>query len=96
MRKPIGLVLELFPFLDTKLNSIFLMDSRRSPETEALVRESGGIVVRIDLCESASPNSVSLPDRLKLNLLRLRDGIAEQFDSPGQEIKHSTPPLKLR
>ena len=89
-------LLDAFKAHTSNRDPIFLMDSRRSPETEALVRESGGIVVRIDLCESASPNSVSLPDRLKLNLLRLRDGIAKQFDSLGREVKHPTPPLKQR
>ena len=50
---------------------IFLMDSRRSAGTEAFVRESGGVVVRIDLCESAGPESTLFPARLKSNLLRL-------------------------
>ncbi len=56
---------------------IFLMDSRRSAATAAFVRESGGIVVRIDLCETSSNESASMSARLKQNLERIRDAIAE-------------------
>jgi zinc transport system substrate-binding protein len=56
---------------------IFLMDSRRSAETEAFVRESGGVVVKIDLCESAGPESAPFPARLKSNLLRLLEEITK-------------------
>jgi len=56
---------------------IFLLDSRHSADTEGFVRKSGGTVVRIDLCETASPESTPLADRLKQNLQRIRDAIAE-------------------
>lgn len=56
---------------------IFLLDSRHSAETEDFVRKSGGTVVRIDLCETASPESTSFPNRLKHNLERIRDAIDE-------------------
>lgn len=50
---------------------IFLMDSRRSSAAEAFVRESGGVAVRIDLCETAEPESAPFTARLKSNLNRL-------------------------
>ena len=56
---------------------LFLLDSRHSADTEAFVRNSGGTVVRIDLCETPSPDSTSIPDRLKQNLQRIRDAIAK-------------------
>ncbi len=56
---------------------IFLLDLRHSTATEDFVRQSGGIVVRIDLCENASPKVHSLPNRLKQNLARIRDAIEE-------------------
>ena len=54
---------------------IFLLDSRHSADTEDFVRNSGGTVVRIDLCETGSTESASLADRLKQNLQRIRDAI---------------------
>ncbi len=54
---------------------IFLMDSRRPMEAEVFVRDAGGIVVRIDLCETPDPDSLSLPSRLRSNLLRLQAGL---------------------
>ena len=56
---------------------LFLLDSRHSAATEDFVRDSGSIVVRIDLCETASPESTSLADRLKQNLQRIRDAVAQ-------------------
>ncbi len=52
---------------------IFLMNSRRSSAAEDFVRESGGIVIRIDLCEFASPDGNTLAARLKQNLQHIRD-----------------------
>ena len=52
---------------------IFLMNSRRSSSAEAYVRESGGTVIRIDLCEFASPDGTPLVARLKQNLQHIRD-----------------------
>ncbi|MEZ6035236.1 MAG: metal ABC transporter substrate-binding protein [Planctomycetaceae bacterium] len=60
---------------------IFLMDSRRSEESAAFVRESGAVVVRIDLCETRSPESVSFPVRLKSNLLSLQAGLQRSRNS---------------
>jgi len=54
---------------------LFLLDSRHSADTEDFVRKSGGTVVRIDLCEAASPESTSLPNRMKQNLQRILDAI---------------------
>ena len=68
---------------DTSSNSaptsscLFLLDSRHSADSEAFVRNSGGTVVRIDLCETPSPDSTSIPDRLKQNLQRIRDAVAQ-------------------
>jgi ABC-type Zn uptake system ZnuABC Zn-binding protein ZnuA len=56
---------------------IFLLDSRHSADAEDFVRKSGGTVIRIDLCETNSPESPSLPNRLKQNLQRIRDTIEE-------------------
>lgn len=56
---------------------IFLLDSRHPADTEDFVRKSGGTVVRIDLCETASPENTSLPNRLQQNLQRIRDAIEE-------------------
>ncbi|MBC7967225.1 MAG: zinc ABC transporter substrate-binding protein [Fuerstia sp.] len=56
---------------------LFLLDARHSADTEAFVREAGGTVVRIDLCVTPSPESTSIPDRLKQNLQRIRDAIAK-------------------
>ena len=56
---------------------IFLLDSRHTADTEDFVRKSGGTVVRIDLCETASPKNTSLPNRLRQNLQRIRDAIEE-------------------
>lgn len=61
----------------TRNNRLFLLDSRHSTDTEDFVRKSGGTVVRIDLCETASPESYSLPNRLKQNLERIRAAIEE-------------------
>ena len=61
------------------LNSdrIFLLDSRHSADTEDFVHNSGGTVVRIDLCETPGPESTSLTNRLKQNLQRIRDAIEQ-------------------
>lgn len=56
-------------------SGIFLMDSRRPEESAAFVRESGAVVVRIDLCETRSPESVAFPVRMKSNLQRLQAGL---------------------
>jgi zinc transport system substrate-binding protein len=55
---------------------IFLMDSRRPIEAEGFVRAAGGIVVRIDLCETPDPEPLSLPSRLKSNLILLQAELA--------------------
>jgi len=52
---------------------IFLMDSRRSADVEDFVRVAGGVVVRIDLCETPDVESGTLVARMKSNLLRLQD-----------------------
>ena len=56
---------------------LFMLDSRHSVETEACVRDLGFTVIRIDLCESASSESVSLPGRLKQNLQRILDALGK-------------------
>ncbi len=60
---------------------LFLLDSRHSVETEGYVRESGFTVVRIDLCEAAIGESVSLAVRLKRNLQRILDVLGESTDT---------------
>jgi hypothetical protein len=56
---------------------LFLLDSRQSVETETFVRESGCTVIRIDLCETPSSESLALPDRLRQNLQRILDACAK-------------------
>jgi len=56
---------------------LFLLDSRQSVETEAFVRDSGFTVIRIDLCETASSESMPLPVRLKQNLQRILEGLSK-------------------
>lgn len=63
--------------LTRNIDRIFLLDSRHSADTEDFVRKSGGTVIRIDLCETNSPESTSLPNRLKQNLQRIRDSMEE-------------------
>ncbi|MEJ7590327.1 MAG: metal ABC transporter substrate-binding protein [Planctomycetaceae bacterium] len=74
---------ELFDAFGTELKTsqhsrrIFLLDSRHSADTEDFVRKSGGTVVRIDLCETTTPESASFLDRLKQNLQRIREVMEE-------------------
>ena len=56
---------------------LFLLDSRHSVEAETFVRDSGFTLIRIDLCESASSESVSLPRRLKQNLQTILDALGK-------------------
>lgn len=56
---------------------LFLLDSRHSVEAETFVRHSGFTLIRIDLCESASSESVSLPRRLKQNLQTILDALGK-------------------
>ena len=62
-------------------SGIFLMDSRRPDESAKFVSESGAIVVRIDLCETPSPESVAFPVRLKSSLLSLQAGLQRSRNS---------------
>jgi len=55
----------------------FLLDSRQSVETETYVRDSGFTVIRIDLCETASSESMPFPGRLKRNLQRILDALSK-------------------
>jgi zinc transport system substrate-binding protein len=59
---------------------LFLLDSRHSIETESIVRESGCTVIRIDLCESPSSESLSLPKRLKQNLQQILNALTATDD----------------
>ncbi|MDA1230233.1 MAG: hypothetical protein O2856_05625, partial [Planctomycetota bacterium] len=54
---------------------LFLLDSRHSIETERFISESGGTVIRIDLCETPGSGAATLPDRLKQNLQRILDAV---------------------
>ena len=56
---------------------LFLLDSRQSVETETFVRDSGFTVIRIDLCETASSESMLLPGRLKRNLESILDALSK-------------------
>ncbi len=56
---------------------LFLLDSRQSVETEVFVRDLGFTVIRIDLCETVSSESMLLPGRLKQNLQRILDGLSK-------------------
>ena len=53
--------------------AFFLMNSRRSVADADFVRESGGTVIRIDLCELPDSKGTSFPARLEQNLRRIRD-----------------------
>lgn len=54
---------------------LFLLDSRHSVEVEAYVRDLGFTMIRIDLCESASSESMGFSGRLKRNLQRILDAL---------------------
>lgn len=60
----------------------FLMDSRRSATEENVVRDLGGTVIRIDVCEFASPNGEPMSVRLKQNLERIQKAIENSVPTP--------------
>lgn len=64
---------------------LFLLDSRHSIETESFVRESGCTVIRIDLCEKPSSESLSLPNRLKQNLQQILNALTGTNDHAGAQ-----------
>ena len=64
---------------------LFLLDARQSVETETFVRESGGTVIRIDLCETPGSESLKLPNRLQQNLQQILNALTATDDHAGTQ-----------